>query len=51
MLFSREDLQVESWSDFLAFMLILPFIGLVFPFLAAVYTLGFFLDKTGWLDT
>ncbi len=51
MLFSREDLRVDSWSDFFGFMLVLPFVGLVFPFLAAAYTLGFFLDQIGWLDS
>ncbi len=50
-MFSKEDFKIESVPDLLSFMIILPFVGLVFPFLAAVYTLGFFEDVVGWLDT
>ena len=50
-MFSREDFRVDSWSEFFAFLIVLPFVGLVFPFLAAAYTLGFFLDLFGWIDT
>ena len=45
------DLKIESLSDFLGFLIVLPFIGLVMPFLGAAYTLGFLMDVTGWLDT
>lgn len=49
-MFSREDLQIESFSDFIAFMLVMPFVGLVLPFLLAAYTLGWFMDMVGWMD-
>ena len=45
------DLKVESLSDFLSFLVVLPFVALVTPFLGAAYTLGFLMDITGWLDT
>ena len=51
MIFSREDFKIDSIPDFLSFLLILPFVGLIFPFLGAAYTLGFIMDITGWLDT
>lgn len=50
-MFSKEDLKIESLSEFFSFMLIMPFVGLVLPFLASAYTLGFFADLIGWLDT
>lgn len=50
-MFSREDFKIDSFSDFLSFLLILPFIAFVMPFLGAVWTLGFFEDLIGWLDT
>jgi hypothetical protein len=45
------DLKIESFPDFLGFLVVLPFLGLVLPFLGAAYGLGFLLDITGWLDT
>lgn len=51
MIFSREDFKIDSAADFISFMLILPFVGLILPFLGAAYTLGFFMDLCGWLDT
>lgn len=51
MIFSREDFRIDSFSEFLSFLLILPFVGLILPFLGAAYTLGFFMDVVGWLDT
>lgn len=51
MLFSKKDFEVHDWNDFLSFLLILPFLGLVGPFLAAVWTLGYIEKITGWLDT
>ena len=51
MIFSRDDFRVDSVPEFLSFLVVLPFVVLVFPFLAAVYTLGFVLDLVGWLDT
>lgn len=51
MMFSREDLKIDSMSEFFSFLVVLPFVGLVMPFLGAAYTLGFLMDVTGWLDT
>ena len=50
-MFTREDFKIDSFSEFMSFILVAPFVGLVLPFLLAVYTLGFFMDITGWLDT
>lgn len=50
-MFSREDFKIESIPDFLSHLIILPFIGLVAPFLLAAYVLGFVQEVTGWLDT
>jgi len=51
MLFSREDFKIESIEDLIEFAPILVFVGFVAPFLIAAYTLGFFMDITGWLKT
>lgn len=51
MIFSREDFRIDSFSEFLSFLLILPFVGLILPFIGAAYTLGFVMDVVGWLDT
>lgn len=51
MIFSRDDFKIDSYGEFFEFLLVLPFVGLIFPFLAAVYGLGFVMDKTGWLKT
>jgi hypothetical protein len=50
-MFTKEDFEVESFSDFASFMLVAPFVGLVAPFLIAAYSLGFVLELTGWLDS
>ena len=50
MIFSRQDLQVESLPELLAFLPILVFIGLVAPFLIAGYTLGFCMDMLGLIE-
>ena len=50
-MFSKEDFKIESVPDLLEFCIILPFVGFVMPFLGAAYTLGFFADLVGWLDT
>ena len=50
-MFTKDDLKIESVPDLVSFLVILPFVGLVFPFLAAVYTLGFVEKQIGWLDT
>jgi len=51
MMFSREDLRIDSVQDVLHFIPIALFIGLVAPFLIAAYTLGFVMDVSGWLTT
>lgn len=51
MIFSRDDFRIDSYGEFFSFLLVLPFVGLIFPFLAAVYALGFVMDVVGWLDT
>ena len=50
MIFSRQDLQVESLPELLAFLPILVFVALVAPFLIAGYTLGFFMDMLGLIE-
>ena len=50
MIYSRQDLQIESLPDLLAFLPILIFIGLVAPFLLAGYTLGFCMDMLGLIE-
>jgi hypothetical protein len=51
MMFGREDFKIHDAEDFAEFSLIFIFIALVAPLIIAAYTLGFVLDKTGWLDT
>lgn len=51
MMFSKDDFRVESASDLLHFLPILAIVALVAPFLIGAYTLGFVMDKTGWLAT
>jgi hypothetical protein len=50
-MFSKEDFKIDSMSEFISYALLLPFLGLIAPFLIAVYTVGFFEDMLGWLDT
>ncbi|MBI2601735.1 MAG: hypothetical protein HYW48_01650 [Deltaproteobacteria bacterium] len=50
-MFTKDDLKIDSFPQLLSFLLILPFVGLVAPFLMAVYSLGFLEDLVGWLDT
>ena len=49
-MFTKEDFKIESVSDLTAFALLVPFLGLIAPFLIAAYTLGFLQDMVGWLD-
>lgn len=51
MMFSLDDLRIESVEDLVHFLPIVLFIGLVAPFLIAAYTVGFVMDVTGWLQT
>ena len=51
MMFSREDFQIESVQEFVEFLPIVVFLGLVAPFLIAAYTVGFLMDITGWIKS
>lgn len=51
MLFSKEDFDIGNPQDFIEFLPIFIFIALIAPLIVAAYTLGFVLDKTGWLET
>ena len=50
-MFRKDDFELDSVKDMLSFSLISPFVGLMMPFLLAVYVLGFLLDVVGWYDT
>lgn len=50
MMFSSDDFRIESVSDFITFLPVAFFMGLVAPFLIAAYSLGFVMDTIGWLD-
>lgn len=50
-MFSKDDFKVDSLPDLMSFLLVMPFVGLVLPFLLAAYTLGFLMDMVGWLET
>lgn len=51
MLFSKEDLKIASVEDLLEFLPIIVFVGFVAPFLITAYSIGFFMDITGWSKT
>ena len=50
MIFSRDDLRVESIGELLEFLPSLIFVALVAPFVIVAYKLGFLLDVLGILD-
>lgn len=50
-MFSKDDFKIGSLPEFFSFLLVMPFVGLVLPFLLAAYTMGWFLDMVGWLET
>lgn len=45
MMFSKDDLKIDSLSDFLEFAPIFIFCALVAPFVIAAYHLGFVMDQ------
>ena len=49
-MFSAKDFEIESIPEFLLFLPIFIFCGLVTPFLIAAYSLGAVSDVIGWLD-
>lgn len=51
MMFGREDFKIHDVGDFIQFLPVVVFIGLVAPFLLGAYALGFVMDVTGWLKT
>lgn len=50
-MFSKEDFVIDNPKDLISFLIILPFVGLVAPFLIAAYKVGLLQDITGWLDS
>ena len=50
-MFEKEDFTIDSWSDFMGFLLITPFVAFVMPVVGIVWTLGLIEDSIGWLDT
>ena len=50
-MFGKDDLEVGPLGDLLEFLVIAPFVGLIFPFLGAAYTVGFIMEKLGWNET
>lgn len=50
-MFSKDDFKIDSFADLMSFLLVIPFVGLVLPFLLAAYTLGWFMDMVGWMET
>lgn len=50
MLFSKEDFQINSAEEFIDFLPIFIFCGLVAPFVLVAYKIGFLMDITGWLN-
>lgn len=52
MQFTVKDFELpDTFSEFVEFLPILVFIGLVAPFLIAAYSLGGLMDILGWLET
>ena len=49
-MFSTEDLRIESIEDLIEFLPIVVFIVFIAPFLGLAYTIGFLMDKAGYLD-
>ena len=49
-MYTKEDFKIESAGELLAFAPIFIFIAFVAPFVIGAYSLGFVMDKVGWLD-
>lgn len=49
-MYTKEDLKIDSFGDFITFAPIFIFIALVAPFVIGAYSLGFVMNKVGWLD-
>ena len=50
-MFTKEDFKINSTAELIEFLPIVVFLGLVAPFLIVSYSVGFVMDKTGWLKT
>jgi hypothetical protein len=48
-MFSKEDFKIDDPIEFLEFLPIFIFIGLIAPFVLVAYKIGFIMDVTGWL--
>lgn len=49
-MFREDDFEIEDFGDFLAFLPVVFFLGLVGPFLLAGYGIGFALNAIGLYD-
>ena len=49
-MYSKEDFEIEDVGDLMGFLLILPFVGLVAPFIIAAYKIGLLQDAIGSMD-
>ena len=49
-MYTKEDLKIDSVGDFIKFAPIFIFVALVAPFVIGAYSLGFVMNKVGWLD-
>lgn len=49
-MFRKDDFHIEDIGDFVAFLPVVFFLGLVGPFLLAGYGIGFALDSIGLYD-
>lgn len=49
-MFRKDDFQIDDIGDFIAFLPVVFFLGLVGPFLLAGYGIGFVLNAVGLYD-
>lgn len=49
-MFTKQDFKIDSVGDLITFAPIFIFIAFVAPFVIGAYSLGFVMDKVGWLD-
>ena len=50
LMFTKQDFKIDSVGDLITFAPIFIFIAFVAPFVIGAYSLGFVMDKVGWLD-
>lgn len=51
MMITKEDFKISSKADLIDFLPIAVVGALLAPILIVAYTIGFVMDKTGWLKT